>query len=289
MKWSVVGLVALGLVAAGSAALLVDLMMKRADAVPPALPDPEKPCEELIAVATKDLRQNDTVQAADVAMESVRCDEVPVDAYHSSASIVGRMLALSLSEGQAVTTASLRPELSLDAALPKGMRLFCMSLTAAQAGLIYPGAIVDVHVATTESNGTDGRQAVSRVAVERAEVLGVDNETLLSPRDDKEEEKTRTGRNDRQRLVTLKVTTQQAKVLQAMLNSGSVWLVVRNPLDTASVEKEKDCDIRVCRGGSCTRVRVDCMDDSIQQPKLGSLTDDSAPEAGHGPVIGAGK
>lgn len=234
-KWFIVGLVLLGLVAALSAAMLVGGLRfgRRAG----ASREPAAPVE--IVLATKGLPAMAVVDGRSVVTKTVPKQEAPADYVASPGLVVGKVLAVPMTEGQVFTkgcfvTKGSRPQLA--AVLPNGMRAVSLSLPgwSGLEGLLYPGSVVDVYGLFRDPTAS-GRPIVSTVLVQSVQVLAVAHRTVFS--EEKEEGQSRTVPR-RYPLVTLMVNPEQARALQLAMQHGSVSLAMRNPLDRQSISLE---------------------------------------------------
>ena len=256
MKWSIVILLVVGVIAATAAAVLVAAL--RTDNLRQVaqigLP---QPADVTVVVARKALPAMTTIDAQSIGIQMVAADKVPPHALTSTLEAVGKVLALPLVEGQALSSDALAPEgtgSQLAAQLPKGMRAMAVTVSDAGGlhGILYPGCAVDVLVAIKRTTADEAPQTISTILLENVPVLAVDQQTVVTPRNDKKQnaevESAMTSR-PRDLKVTLRVDLQQAKALQLGQDVGTLTLALRNPQD-----KEKNRDVgpvslRVLAGG----------------------------------------
>jgi pilus assembly protein CpaB len=240
MKWGIVGLVILGLVAATCAALLVGAMRSDSSAT---AGESSSPGIE-VAMARASLPAMTVITVEHFVKGKISQQELPPgEQLVSPAGIVGRVLAVPVVEGQVLTqscfvrqgTGSL-----LAAALPHGMRAVSVSLsgkTIPDAALLYPGCVVDVLV-SFKLPGSSRGTALSTTMLRGVQVLAVAGYTVVS---NPESEAARGGRGrsaSRSATVTLLVNPKQAEALQLAAENGSVSLTIRNPLDMELVHIE---------------------------------------------------
>ncbi len=241
MKWSVVMLLALGMVAALCASVLVGAL--RSGGGDSAQGD-EVASEVTLVVASRDLEAGIIVEADAVSVRTIRSEDVPENALSDPVNVVGKVLGMPLVEGQAFLASGFAKTgsgLHLAAALPTGMRAVAISLSdsSALSGLLYPGCIVDV-LATSKPRSRE--EPVSEVLLERVRVLGIEDQTIVSADDSKG----RVGRSMRRReMVTLMLDIHQAEMLQVAVESGTVSLAMRHPLDSRPVELATDDIVEV--------------------------------------------
>jgi pilus assembly protein CpaB len=237
MKWSIIGLVVLGLVAAGCAAVLAGVL--RVGMRPTSAPGPQKPDNVEIVVAAKDLQALSVVEAGSILTQTVSVAEAPERATKSPVNVVGRVLALPMVKGQPFTSGCFATEGSgqvMAAALPQGMLAVGIPVNrhTGLAGLLYPGSVVDVLV-SFEVPGVDGKpkEALSTVLIEAVEVLAIEDRTIVSGSADEREspDSGRSSIGSHASNVTLMVNPRQAEALQLAMKHGTLSLGMRNPLD----------------------------------------------------------
>lgn len=232
MKWSVVILLLLGIVAAGAAAVLMAATrVHREPAVAAEAVDTP------IVVAARPLEAYAVVQSDDLKVRKGRISEAPKGHLSDPAFAIGKVLRMSLSEGQLITAAAFAtddsPQSVASKLLPAGKRAKTIALTDDESmrGLLYPGCAVDVLWCF---NGTSCQgNPLAKVLLENVPVLAVNRQTVLSGED---AEPTTPSRVDARHsnLVTLLLDARQSEALQLALDQGSIALVMRNPTDTVS-------------------------------------------------------
>ncbi len=237
MRWPIIVLVVMGIVAALSAAMLTAAVRAQAG---DEVDDGTGPTEVNILVTTRDLAAMSVIDASSLAQRAVLSTEVPQDAVTDPVQVIGRILVVGVLKGEALTLAKIagaEDRVHLAAALPAGGR--AMSVTVANdmgvQNLLYPGAIVDV-VASFRLPavlGTPSGEIVSATLLQAVQVLAVGEESVVSGTEpvDTESSPKNTG-SSRRTVVTLLVDSQQAEALQLATMHGSIALALRNPLDT---------------------------------------------------------
>lgn len=239
MKWSFVILILLGVVAAASASILVGSLKAGSQAFLPTAVQTSKDVD--IVVARKALPAMTVLDSDAVTVEKVAIGEAPAGFVGSPVSAIGKLLAVPVLAGQALTQDCFATDASgahLASTLADGMRAISVSLTLEKVGLLYPGSIVDVLVSLTipSDDGDQRGEAVVMTLLQGISVLAIDNQTILSG--SKESSDIEHIGRSRNRIVTLKVDSNQAKALQLATRFGAVSLALRNPLDTQSVEQD---------------------------------------------------
>ena len=244
MKWSIAGLMLLGVGAAVCASVMVASLRVGTPAVASSHVDLE---DVQIMVAAGALPAMSVVDARSVMIKNVPANETPDNFMRRPTDVIGKLLAVPMVEGQVFTTGHFVDDKSgarLASALAHGMRAVSVSLSPEKAGMLYPGCVVDVLVSLNRPSpdGTSIREAISMTLLQGIEVLAIDEASVMSeasvpePTETETTGATRRGRRDR--LVTLMVNSNQAKALQLAAQYGSVSLALRNPLDASPVETE---------------------------------------------------
>ena len=239
MKWSVVILILLGVVAAASASILVASLKAGPKPLMPTAVQTPKDVD--ILVAKKELPAMTVLDADAVTVKKIPIGDAPEGFVGSPVGAIGKLLAVPVLEGQALTQDCFATDASgahLASTLTDGMRAISVSLTPDKVGLLYPGSIVDVLVSLTipSDDGNQRGEAVVMTLLQGISVLAIDDQTILSG--GKESSDIEHIGRSRSRIVTLKVDSKQAKALQLATRFGAVSLALRNPLDTRSVDQD---------------------------------------------------
>jgi pilus assembly protein CpaB len=240
MKWSVLGLLTLGLVAAFCAALLM-LMGPLANA-PQA--EPAAPRDVTVMVAARDLPAMTVVESDAVIAKTIPADEAPAETLRDPVHVVGKVLMLPMVKGQAFSKKSFPVEgdgLHLATALPPGKRAVSVSLRnhAGLEGLLYPGAQVDVLASfQLPAGGELEGKAISTTLLQGVQVLAVHSESIVSASQDEATRVRPATRMNQNIMVTLLLDSRQAEAMQLATEHGTVSLALRNPLDSASEQAE---------------------------------------------------
>jgi len=241
MKWSIVGLVVMGFVAAVAAALLVS-SLRNGRQVGTTVEIPDVP----VMYASQALSATTVIDPKCVITKKVPLNEAPEDSLRDPAQVVGRALRVPMIQGQPFTKNCFAVKdsgISFAAVLDSGMRAVSLSLTdsSAMAGLLYPGSIVDVLASfrTPPRSGSRQNETVSLTLLQGVKVLAVEEDTVVSAEDDdRPDQGGRTGFGPRQ-LVTLMVTPDEAELLQLAQVHGTLSLAMRNPLEACDINKSR--------------------------------------------------
>jgi pilus assembly protein CpaB len=143
--------------------------------------------------------------------------------------IIGRGLIQAVAENEPLTESKLAPiqaGAGLPPSIPAGMRALSVSVNEVigVAGFTVPGTRVDVLVTIRQQNG----DSLARTVVSNIQVL------TAGTRYDQEAAKD--GKPLPSSVVTLMVTPEDAERITLAQNTGSIMLVLRNPLDTLPTE-----------------------------------------------------
>jgi pilus assembly protein CpaB len=231
MRWSIVILLVLGLMAATAAGLLATTWHARS--APAVIAG--SPGEAQVVVAARPLEANSVIQADVVAVRSVPRAQAPRGCLGDPALAIGKSLRLPMAQGQLFTAASFVPEESprnlANRMLAPGQRAKTVSLPedAAMEGLLYPGCMVDV---LWSFKGEESKsEAMSKTLLENVPVLAIGRHTILAEdAGDSAENASSRGGSTRQ-LVTLLLDPRQAATLQLAMDHGTISLALRNPTD----------------------------------------------------------
>lgn len=288
MKWSIFGLVLLGVVAAFCATLL----MASLRAQPANAYNAEGPTSVQIVVAAEDLRPMTVIREEHLETREVPTEEAPHKAISESVTAVGRMLAVPVVKSQPVTHNLLVPEgsgPSVAGLLPAGGRAMSVMMTdhTGIRDLLYPGSTVDILASFRLPGGENtAGQALSTTLLQNIQVLAVDDHVVSGePRTAEEAEevsenaRAKPVRETNKFLATVLVNTRQAEALQLAMEYGTISFALRNPTDTTS----SDDDATLLSGGQLAQM-ADFLQASVKEPKNltnaeGGLSDVSSIQA----------
>ena len=242
MKWSVVVLLILGLVAAVCAALLFVSTQGGgggsggAGAAPAAGPDGR---EGSYVVAARDLDARSVVESSAVEVVISPSKQVPANALTQPAEVIGQVLRKPMKLGQPFERSSFTSEgtgVVLAGALKEGKR--AVSIPLGDSGgiehLLYPGCMVDVLAALQLKDDKGlGDQPMSMTLLQGIYVLAVGDQTVVTPTNG--DESRALVQKPPSSTITLLVDTKQAEMLYLARQRGQVSIVLRNPMDTAAV------------------------------------------------------
>lgn len=230
MKWSIIGLMLLGVVAALAATVLVASLRTSSvatQAVTRSLEETPAP-EVDILVAAKDMKAMERVDADSLIKKTVLEERAKKGYFSEVSQIVGRVLQLPVLTDQVFTPECFVKEGTLAPYLPKGMRAVSVSLAnhAAMVGILKPGSVVDVLLSLKTK-----REAMSYTILESVQVLAIAADTVVSPDDDGAGDRSSRG------MVTLMVTSRQAEMLQLATLHGNLLLAMRSSADNSAANR----------------------------------------------------
>jgi pilus assembly protein CpaB len=240
MKWAVVVLIVLGLLAALSAAFLVRALRSEQRA--------ELSGKGVVnaVVATKSLPAMSWLTLQNVTVKKVARKGLAADYFSDPAEVIGKVLAVPVVQDQPLSKRFLIAEgrgAQLAAGLPHGMRAMSVPVSrhSVMGGLLYPGCVVDV-IATFRLRGQEDKgQAISTTLLHSVQVLAIQAESIVSENKlEKNPTKSASAATDSSSTltVTLMVDTRQAEALQLAMDNGKVTIAMRNPLDQRTVDSE---------------------------------------------------
>ncbi|MHC4562281.1 MAG: Flp pilus assembly protein CpaB [Planctomycetota bacterium] len=234
MKWAVVTLIVLGVVAAACVAILVAALPHYLGA---GAAESEEVKEVKIVVAAEDLSGGRIIEAESVTTKMVPVTDIEPGVMKQESTVIGKVLSRPMKKGQEFMKDFFAVEgsnVQLAAMIGKGHRAVTLAVadSAGLRGLLYPGCKVDI-LAVFSLRGTTG-EAISTTLLEKVQVLSVDEQTVFS---DPEEPAggARASAGGGKMMVTVEVDPQQAQVLQVAMKHGSVRLSLRNPTDVGDV------------------------------------------------------
>jgi pilus assembly protein CpaB len=233
MRWAVIILIVLGILAAISASLLVNtLRTEKKETL-------TGKGQVKVVVAARSLPAMSWITSQNIEMKAVQKKGLAADYFSDPTQVVGKVLAVPIVKDQVLTKSSLITEGSgeqLAATLPAGMRAVSVPVSkhSVMGGLLYPGCLVDV-IATFNLRSSDAKgEAISTTLLNGVRVLAIQDESIIS-RVDSQEQKPKVERNETQLTVTLMVDSRQAEALQLAMNNGKIALAMKNPLDQQEV------------------------------------------------------
>ncbi len=225
MKLAAVVLVMLGLVAAGAVVVLVQMTVLNRGGVK------EAPTIEVL-VALADLPARTQITGDHVAVKRMPKTGLPEGYFVNPSQAIGKILKLAVAKDQPLAGSHFVMKTGVDDLLRPGMLAFQIPLSrgATPVDLLYPGCFVDVF-ATFPLYDRQKGEAVVTPLLQNIRVLGVRDETVVTPTDAKSGGAIGSPRGAGDCTVTLEVNSRQVAALQLALLRGTMGLAMRNALD----------------------------------------------------------
>jgi pilus assembly protein CpaC len=234
-------MIMLGVTLAIATWMLADLLLPRLGLVGSSSAGPR------YGVAARALPAGHRIRSEDVEPlpEALRPKPGPngESAPHDEPAAVGRVLARAVSAGEDIRSGDLVPRAAgerIARQLPPGYRAITVILRdSANTVTLYPGATVDV-LSTVDTGSAPGqpRDTVTRVLIQRARVLAVNEETGGGRQGSGQAGSEGTRSQSRRPTVTLAVTPEQAAQVEFASAKGTIGVVLRSEDDTAVSAQE---------------------------------------------------
>ena len=241
MKWTIVGLFALGVIAAVAAAVLVAKFSASGDS---ATDNPDQPIPDVpVVVATKPLEPMTIITPDAVTIATKKRSILPLGSFTDTSQVLSKVLKSNAQQGEILKETDFYTKGSpaeLAAALKDGERCVNVALNDSMGleALLYPGSLIDVmcsmHLRSQDENQST-EQPISMTLIEKCRVLAVGRETIVHQTDGAASSDEGAAQRAGRPTVALAVTTDQAEKLKLAMQEGSVSLSLRNPRDNSQV------------------------------------------------------
>lgn len=180
-----------------------------------------------VIVASRDIPEGSTIDRIALSSVQMPVQGVPVGAYSSIDSVVGRVTRVTVYPGETIVPGRLAPVGSgpgLELKIPPGQRAMAVRINdvAGISGLLQPSSRVDVLVTIHEQNS---EKQVAKLFMSNMLVLSVGTEV----------QRDAGGKPINATTVTLAVTPEESERLAIAMNTGSIQLVLRGYGDPDSV------------------------------------------------------
>ena len=188
---------------------------------------PAKVESRSVVVAKADIPEGAAITREQVGTVNLALAIVPVGAFATVDSVVGRVSRVSIFSGEAVVPGRLAPVGTgpgIELKIPPGKRAMAVRINdvAGISGLVQPNSRVDVLV-TLADQATN--KQVAKLFMENMQVLSVGTEI----------QRDAAGKPNAATTATLAVTPDEAERLAIAMNTGSIQLVLRGYGDPAGV------------------------------------------------------
>jgi pilus assembly protein CpaB len=237
MKWAMIVLVLLGILAAICASILVNTLRTQESG------RGNRASDRQVVLAAESLPAMSVVNAVHVSQNATPKKKLPAGYLTDPVQAIGGVLAVPVVKGQILTWSCFVSEgtgAQLAAALPHGMRAISVPIAShsVTGGLLYPGCIVDVLAAfRLRYVGRNKGQAISTTLLHEIQVLAVEGTSVVSESAKRQKDPAElNGPKNKNLTVTLMVNPRQAEALQLAAEHGRISLAMRNPLDKSPVD-----------------------------------------------------
>ncbi|MBP0593733.1 Flp pilus assembly protein CpaB [Paraburkholderia sp. LEh10] len=189
-----------------------------------------------VAVAAVDINLGQRLNSEFIKMVDWPSGSVPPGAFTDEQKLDGRVMKNSVLRGEPILDGKLTPVGTvggLSAVIAEGRRAITVRVNdvIGVAGFALPGNYVDIIVSTQQDKGSDKSankdENISKIVLEKILVLAVAQEV---------------GRDETKpkvvNAVTLEVTPEQAEKLDLARSVGTLSLVLRNQVDTATLQTD---------------------------------------------------
>jgi pilus assembly protein CpaB len=183
-----------------------------------------------VAVASQNLPLGTRLTKENIKMVGWPAASPLAGSFNSMEAVLGRGLIQPVSENEPLTESRLAPieaGAGLPPTIPQGMRALSVKVNEVigVAGFTVPGTRVDVLVTLKDKDDSMARAVVSNV---QALTAGTRYDI----------EQAKDGKAMPSTVVTLMVTPQDAERIVLAQSTGSIMLVLRNPLDTVPTDTQ---------------------------------------------------
>ena len=180
-----------------------------------------------VVVASRDIPEGSSIDRVALATVQWPVNTVPVGAFSTTDSVVGRVTRVSVFNGESIVPGRLAPVGTgpgLELKIPPGQRAMAVRINdvAGISGLLQPNSRVDVLVTIKEE---DSEKQVAKLFMSNMLVLSVGTEI----------QRDASGKPITATTVTLGVTPEEAERLAIAMNTGAIQLVLRGYGDPDSI------------------------------------------------------
>lgn len=182
-----------------------------------------------VVIAVKDVPEGIVLDRLAVSTRNWPEASVPVGAFSTPDSVIGRVTRIAVFNGEAIVPGRLAPtgaSAGLEQKIAPGTRAMAVRINdvAGISGLLQPNSRVDVLVTLAADNNKSDSQ-MAKLFMENMRVLSVGTEV----------QRDQDGKPNNATTVTLGVTPEEAEQLAVAMNKGSIQLVLRGYGDPDTV------------------------------------------------------
>lgn len=190
-----------------------------------AAPTQTLPKGKEVVVAAVDIKPGEQINEALIKTVEWPDDVLPENAVTDPKEILGRSVRYPIASNEIVTPAKLAAQgvgPGLEPIIEEGKRAMSIAMKTHEsaAGFIKPGSRVDI-VMISKRSGTKGGKA--KTILQNIQVIAVNQAISEDSSDDQ--------RGHVVEMVTFMLTPEEAEMLALAQNSGSIQLVLRNPIE----------------------------------------------------------
>lgn len=204
-----------------------------------------------VVTATRDIPEGSAIDRMALSVANWPKLTVPVGAYSSMDSVVGRVTRVNVFSGEPMVPGRLAPlgaGPGLELKIKPGQRAMAVRINdvAGISGLIQPNSRVDVMVTIQEPSTN---KQVAKLFMENMQVLSVGTEV----------QRDQGGKPSNATTVTLAVTPDEAERLAVAMNQGAIQLVLRGYGDPDSVRTKGATSVDVLsqlKGGGAMPIQL---------------------------------
>lgn len=224
------------------------------------VPVQDKPKGTMVVVAAIEVKPGEKLAENTVKLVEWPNDVVPANAITKPEEVIGRSVRFPIGANEAVTMAKLAAEgvgPGLEPIIEEGKRAMSVPIKTHEsaAGFIKPGSRVDV-VMISRGNGDGGK---AKTILQNVRVIAVNHSISDNP--DEAEKGTVVE------MITFLLTPDEAEGLALAQNSGSIQLVLRNPLEDEFVKTKGVTQDELLRGNSRYSELAEKPEDGIKVPE----------------------
>jgi pilus assembly protein CpaB len=194
------------------------------------LADSAKPAATQLIVASHDLELGSLIKDSDLKIVGWSGPQ-PKGALLNAADAIGRGVTAAIYAGEPILDTRLAPKgagAGLAATIPRGMRAVAIRVNdvVGVAGFVVPGMRVDVLISGNPPGATPSVGTQTKTLLQNIQVLSAGQNI----------QKDAEGKPVSVPVVNLLVTPEQAEILSLASNETRIQLILRNPIDTATVQ-----------------------------------------------------
>jgi pilus assembly protein CpaB len=207
------------------------------------VPVQEKPAGAMVLVAAIEIKPGEKINEQIVKLVEWPKEVVPTNAISKLEDAVGRSARFPIGANEVVTLAKLAAEgigPGLEPIIEEGKRAMSVAIKTHEsaAGFIKPGSRVDI-VMISRGNGANGK---AKTILQNVRVIAVNHSISDKPEEDE--------KGTVVEMITFLLSPEEAESLALAQTTGSIQLILRNPLEEAFVKTKGVNQDELLRGSS---------------------------------------